>query len=194
MDVHNRIELNVRGAPCLCYTFDDPGNADHEDFLLVFGDALAQESPIVRVHSQCLTGEALGSFHCDCGDQLLEFVKIAALESGILVYLFQEGRGIGLKAKLDAYKLQANGLDTFEANRALGFPEDAREYKHVALMLRAVGVRAIKLHTNNPEKAEQLRQAGLDIVDIINTGTFINPINARYLRAKYAHGQRGLKL
>src|SRR5918998_6622153 len=119
--------------------------------------------PLVRPHSECLTGDVFGSQRCDCGAQLREAVERIADAGGYLLYLRQEGRGIGLYNKLDAYALQDAGLDTYEANVALGFGEDERDYGVAAEMLFALGVRRIDLLTNNPDKVAQLREAGVRV-------------------------------
>ena len=142
--------------------------------------------PLVRLHSECLTGDVLGSQRCDCGPQLLEAVERISDEGGYLLYLRQEGRGIGLPAKLDAYLLQDAGLDTYEANRALGFADDARDYTVAAQMLGALGVDRIALLSNNPDKAAQLARLGVTVADEVPTGLHLSPVNGRYLAAKAA--------
>jgi GTP cyclohydrolase II len=143
--------------------------------------------PLVRVHSECLTGDVLGSERCDCGPQLHEAVRRIAAAGGYLLYLRQEGRGIGLYAKLDAYALQDDGLDTYEANLALGYAADARDYTAAAQMLEALGVTRLSLLTNNPDKAEQLSAHGL-AVDLVPTAVHLSSANARYLAAKARSG------
>jgi GTP cyclohydrolase II len=140
--------------------------------------------PLVRPHSECLTGDVFGSQRCDCGAQLREAVERIAEAGGFLLYLRQEGRGIGLYAKLDAYALQDTGLDTYEANLALGHREDERSYLVAAQMLRALGVPRIALLSNNPDKARQLRRFGLTVTDRVPTGVHLSPSNARYLATK----------
>jgi GTP cyclohydrolase II len=140
--------------------------------------------PLVRPHSECLTGDVLGSQRCDCGPQLREGVERIAKAGGFLLYLRQEGRGIGLYAKLDAYALQDAGLDTYEANVALGHGEDERDYSAAAQMLGALGVQSIALLSNNPDKAEQLDQLGIKVAEVVPTGIFLGPANAAYLAAK----------
>lgn len=155
-----------------------------EHLAVVVGNAESQSRPLVRVHSECLTGDVLGSRRCDCGPQLREALSLMSVPGGILLYLRQEGRGIGLYNKVDAYRLQDGGLDTFEANRALSFADDERDYTAAAQMLAALGVVRIRLLTNNPDKVDQLRRAGLDI-ESEPTGTFLGASNERYLRAKH---------
>jgi GTP cyclohydrolase II len=149
-------------------------------------------APLVRPHSECLTGDAFGSQRCDCGPQLREAVERIAAAGGFLLYLRQEGRGIGLYAKLDAYALQDTGLDTYEANVALGHGEDERSYLVAAQMLRALGVTRIALLSNNPDKARQLRRFGVNVAARVPTGVHLSPVNGRYLMAKARRGAHTL--
>lgn len=175
-------------------TFD--GLVDgREHLLLGLGDwqaALARsadggDAPLVRPHSECLTGDVFGSERCDCGPQLREAVERIAAEGGFLLYLRQEGRGIGLYAKLDAYALQDAGLDTYEANVALGRGEDERDYTVAAQMLRALGVERIRLLSNNPDKAAQLDRLGIHVTERVRTEVHLSEANSRYLQAKRDH-------
>jgi GTP cyclohydrolase II len=150
--------------------------------------------PLVRPHSECLTGDVFGSQRCDCGPQLREAVESIADAGGLLLYLRQEGRGIGLYAKLDAYTLQDAGLDTYEANLALGHREDERSYLVAAQMLRALGVTDISLLSNNPDKALQLRRFGVNVSSRVPTGVYLSDANARYLATKAARGAHTLEL
>ncbi|MFD8950980.1 GTP cyclohydrolase II [Streptomyces xanthophaeus] len=150
--------------------------------------------PLVRVHSECLTGDVFGSQRCDCGPQLHEALAICSHEGGIILYLRQEGRGIGLYNKFDAYVLQDSGLDTFEANAVLNFGHDMRDYRVAAEMLRALGVPEIRLLSNNPEKASQLRAHGVAIADVVTTGTFVNENNHAYLTAKRERAGHALEV
>ncbi|MFF9096121.1 GTP cyclohydrolase II [Streptomyces sp. NPDC014802] len=169
------------------------GLADGREHLaVVLGDP--GDVPLVRLHSECLTGDVFGSARCDCGPQLREAVERIADRGGILLYLRQEGRGIGLYNKLDAYALQDQGLDTYAANAALGLPEDARDYTAAAQMLTALGIGTLDLLSNNPDKAGQLRTLGLDVRDRVPTGVFPTPYNVRYLRAKVLQTQHTLPL
>jgi GTP cyclohydrolase II len=147
----------------------------------------AGRTPLVRAHSECLTGDVFGSARCDCGPQLREAVERITERGGYLLYLRQEGRGIGLYAKLDAYALQDTGLDTYAANRALGRGEDERDYTAAAQMLGVLGVNTIDLLTNNPDKARQLRGLGVEVASIIPTGVHASADNLRYLQAKVTH-------
>ncbi|MEU4216507.1 GTP cyclohydrolase II [Actinoplanes sp. NPDC026623] len=167
-------------------TFD--GLADGKEHLaLALGDAFGAEVPLVRPHSECLTGDVLGSERCDCGPQLREAVERIAATGGFLLYLRQEGRGIGLYAKLDAYALQDLGMDTYEANRALGHADDERDYTAAAQMLTALGVGTVDLLTNNPDKPAQLRASGVDVRTVVPTKVHASDANVRYLQAKVAH-------
>ncbi|MDT0196482.1 GTP cyclohydrolase II RibA [Arthrobacter sp. AB6] len=157
-------------ATATVFTFD--GLKDGKEHLLLsfggreqaVGNANSSEKPpLVRLHSECMTGDVFGSQRCDCGPQLREAVEKIALEGGFLLYLRQEGRGIGLYSKIEAYALQDKGLDTFEANIALGHKEDEREYSTAVDILRAVGVHKVRLLTNNPDKAKQLHNLGIEV-------------------------------
>jgi GTP cyclohydrolase II len=144
--------------------------------------------PLVRVHSECLTGDVLGSQRCDCGPQLAEAVKRITVAGGYLLYLRQEGRGIGLYAKLDAYTLQDSGLDTYEANTALGYAADDRDYTVAAQMLDALGIREMALLGNNPDKADQLSRLGVRVTERVPTAVHLSTTNARYLATKAHRG------
>ncbi|MET9126128.1 MULTISPECIES: GTP cyclohydrolase II [unclassified Streptomyces] len=169
------------------------GLADGREHLAVVLGELGQD-PLVRLHSECLTGDVFGSARCDCGPQLREAVERIAERGGVLLYLRQEGRGIGLYNKLDAYALQDQGLDTYAANAALGLPEDDRDYTAAAQMLRALGVGSLDLLSNNPDKAEQLRDLGIEVSHRVPTGVFTTAHNVRYLRAKVLQTQHTLPL
>jgi len=159
-----------------------------------YDDARSGSVPLVRLHSECLTGDVLGSRRCDCGPQLREAVGRISATGGYLLYLRQEGRGIGLYNKLDAYALQDGGLDTFEANLALGFGEDERDYTVAAQMLLALGVDELDLLSNNPDKAAQLEAAGIRVNRRVATGVHLSTDNARYLAAKAWQGHDLLDL
>ncbi|ACG73421.1 GTP cyclohydrolase II [Anaeromyxobacter sp. K] len=155
-----------------------------EHVAMVMGD-VAGESVAVRVHSECLTSEVLGSLKCDCRAQLDRALDlVAARGRGALLYLRQEGRGIGLGNKIRAYALQAQGHDTYEANRLLGFPDDLRRYDVAAEMLRLLGVRSVELITNNPQKLSGLAEAGIPVRGRIQLPSPANPFNVEYLRVK----------
>ena len=154
-----------------------------EHLALGFGDENIG-LPLVRPHSECLTGDVFGSDRCDCGPQLREAVKRISATGGYVLYLRQEGRGIGLYEKLDAYALQDAGLDTYEANIALGHAEDERDYAVAAQMLQALDAPVVNVLTNNPDKVAQLEQYGIEVVDQVLTGVHLSTANAAYLRAK----------
>jgi GTP cyclohydrolase II len=155
-----------------------------EHVAMVFGELAVGEIPLVRLHSECLTGDVFGSARCDCGQQLREAVERVSVAGGVLLYLRQEGRGIGLYNKLDAYALQDEGLDTYAANAALGLPEDGRDYTVAAQMLGVLGIGTIDLLSNNPDKARQLSGLGVAVRRRVPTGVFATESNMRYLRAK----------
>lgn len=151
---------------------------------LVMGD-IHSAPPIVRIHSQCLTGDVFHSLRCDCRQQLeLALATITEHGSGILLYEQQEGRGIGLMAKLKAYELQDQGLDTIEANLELGYKADCREFELPAEVLKQLGVHAVRLMTNNPAKVEALEQAGIKVTERISALVPSEPTNERYLLTK----------
>ena len=181
------------------FTFD--GLADGREHLAFgLGDRAAGTSPdshqgptpLVRPHSECLTGDVFGSQRCDCGAQLREAVELIADAGGYLLYLRQEGRGIGLYAKLDAYALQDVGLDTYEANLALGFAEDQRDYTVAAQMVQALGLSRIALLSNNPDKATQLAALGVIVSERVPTGVHLSAANAGYLATKAQRGAHTL--
>ena len=150
--------------------------------------------PLIRPHSECLTGDVFGSRRCDCGPQLREAVERIADVGGYLLYLRQEGRGIGLYSKLEAYALQDDGADTYEANLALGHEEDERSYLAAAQMLHALGATTVTLLTNNPDKALQLRSCGVTLARQVRTGVHVSHANVRYLEAKARRGKHLLDL
>jgi 3,4-dihydroxy 2-butanone 4-phosphate synthase/GTP cyclohydrolase II len=158
---------------------------DGREHLAVIKGRLA-DGALVRVHSECLTGDALGSLRCDCGAQLQAALKqIGESESGALIYLHgHEGRGMGLANKIRAYALQDQGMDTVEANAALGFADDTRDYGMAAQMLKSLGVRCVRLLSNNPRKAAGLRAYGIEVSEEIALIPPANPFNAQYLMAK----------
>jgi GTP cyclohydrolase II len=161
-------------------------NIDHQEHVaIVRGEVRGWADVPVRVHSECLTGDVLGSFRCDCRDQLeAALTYIGRQERGIILYLKQEGRGIGLINKIRAYALQDRGLDTVEANHALGFPDDARDYTVAAEMLKALGVESIQLLSNNPRKVQGLRDHGIVITRRVPHVQRVNQHNRRYLETK----------
>lgn len=160
-----------------------------EHVALIVGAQTSERTPLVRLHSECLTGDILGSLRCDCGPQLDGALRAMAKEAkaggwGVLLYLRQEGRGIGLVNKLRAYRLQDQGFDTLEANRRLGLPEEARDFPVAARMLDLIGARTIRLMTNNPAKVAALEAAGIAVAERVPHSLPANPHNQRYLATK----------
>jgi GTP cyclohydrolase II len=169
------------------YSFD--GLIDGREHLaFALGDAGERGVPLIRPHSECLTGDVFGSQRCDCGPQLREAVERIADAGGYLLYLRQEGRGIGLYSKLEAYALQETGIDTYDANVALGHGEDERSYVAAAQMLHALGASRVALLSNNPDKILQLRACGVTVVAQVPTGVHISAANVRYLETKAHRG------
>jgi GTP cyclohydrolase II len=160
-------------------------SSQEEAVALVRGNPRGRTAPLVRVHSQCLTGDVLASLRCDCRAQLeLSLKKIGKAPSGILLYLPQEGRGIGLMNKLRAYQLQDGGMDTVEANVSLGFAADARNYDFPARILKKLGARKIRLLSNNPDKVQQLEASGVRVVQLVPCQPRISKISRGYLQTK----------
>jgi GTP cyclohydrolase II len=198
--IRSELTLPLRSADgfttlAVAFTFD--GLVDGREHLaLRLGDLTdpPDEVPLVRLHSECLTGDVLGSQRCDCGPQLHESLERLSTVGGYLLYLRQEGRGIGLYNKLDAYRLQDLGLDTYQANLALGHGADERDYTVAAQMLLALGIDELRLLSNNPDKAEQLIAAGLTIAERVPTGVHLSPANAAYLTAKAQWGAHDLEV
>ena len=161
------------------------GSDDGQEHVALVVGAFGGEPPLVRLHSECLTGDVFGSLKCDCGPQLRQALRIIGdAGGGVLLYLRQEGRGIGLANKLRAYALQDRGLDTVDANLRLGFADDARDYGHAAAMLRALGIDKVRLLTNNPAKVEGLQAEGIEVVERVAHHMPANPHNADYLATK----------
>lgn len=177
------IPLMDLGEEALFVSFGNLGCSE-EHFAIKLGRD--RDVPLVRIHSECVTGDLFGSLRCDCGNQLKEAVRRISGHGGYLLYMRQEGRGIGLYAKLDAYLLQLDGRDTFEANRDLGFDDDLRSYEPAAKMLNSLGITRLKLLTNNPDKARELAASGVEIDEVVPTGVYGNSYNLKYLRAKAA--------
>lgn len=158
---------------------------DGQEHVALLVGAFAGNPPLVRLHSECLTGDVFGSLKCDCGPQLKEALRIiGAAGGGILLYLRQEGRGIGLANKVRAYSLQDRGLDTVDANRRLGFADDERDYGHAAAILKSLGIGRVRLLTNNPDKVRGLETAGIEVTERVAHQMPANPHNADYLATK----------
>jgi GTP cyclohydrolase II len=164
-----------------------------EHFALKLGNP-SPDAPLVRLHSECMTGDVFGSARCDCGPQLQEALSLMDERGGYLLYLRQEGRGIGLYRKLEAYRLQEEGHDTYAANRALGHHDDERNYGVAVDMLNALGIKRIVLLSNNPDKRKQLEAAGIAVASMEPTGVFVGAHNRRYLEAKVRHTGHAIDL
>ena len=178
-----RANLPTRYGTFEMFVYDTPEQKEH--VALTLGGIGDGRPVLVRVHSECLTGDVFGSSRCDCGEQLADSLRFLQEQGrGVLLYLRQEGRGIGLTRKVLAYALQERGLDTVEANLALGLPEDMRDYRVAAEMLLDLGVRRARLLTNNPAKIEGLERYGVKVVERIPLGISPNPSNLGYLRTK----------
>ncbi len=194
--IRQRIRLPLRLADDFSTTatiVSFTGLADaRQHIALELGQPAAAESPLVRVHSECLTGDVFGSERCDCGAQLREAIERIAQQGGYLLYLRQEGRGIGLYDKLDAYALQDGGLDTYDANVALGHQADERDYTSAAQMLHALGATRIVLLSNNPDKGAQLARLGITIAQQVPTALHLTEANAAYLATKARRGGHDL--
>lgn len=162
--------------------YEDDSKKEH--LAIIAGDVKGKSDVIVRIHSQCITGDALGSLRCDCGEQLERSLKRIDREGGVLIYLAQEGRGIGLLNKIDAYTLQDKGADTVEANVKLGHAEDARDYSSAALMLKDLGVKSIKLLTNNPHKIDSIKKCGIIITERLSLIVPATCFTKKYLQTK----------
>ncbi|WP_024955279.1 GTP cyclohydrolase II [Sulfurospirillum arcachonense] len=177
INISNIANLPSRFGQFKIQTFQE-GIKEH---LVIFTESIA-EVPLVRVHSECLTGDAIGSLKCDCRDQLEYALEAISKEGGMVIYLRQEGRNIGLLNKVNAYALQDQGLDTIQANHQLGFQTDERSYEIVEFILEHFGIKAIKLLTNNPKKMESLTH--IDIVERRPVVIESNKHNAGYLKTK----------
>jgi GTP cyclohydrolase II len=182
-----RAKLPLKQAENTEVVIFQPKDGGTEHFVLIINkaDKKSSEAPLVRIHSQCITGDILGSLKCDCGDQLqLAIKQMAESGGGLLIYLAQEGRDIGLVNKLRAYALQDTGLDTVDANHALGFETDHRYYLPAAVMLQRLGHDKIRLMTNNPDKIAQIESCGITVTERIPLTPPRNPHNENYLETK----------
>jgi GTP cyclohydrolase II len=196
LQIETRVQIPTAYGPADFITFR--GFADNkEHFAIQFTGASSHrkmKSSLVRVHSECITGDLFASEKCDCGDQLDEAMQLISKRGGVLLYLRQEGRGIGLREKLRAYRLQAQGLDTFEANRALGHKDDLRQFFVAGQMLKALNVDDIILITNNPQKELDLLNQGIKVSAVQSTRTYLKPSNRKYLEAKKQYSGHRLSL
>ena len=177
-------KLPTRWGTFDIHGFEDPFKGK-EHIAITMGDCSTDDPLLTRIHSECLTGDALGSMRCDCGEQLHQAMKrISERGRGAILYLRQEGRGIGLVNKIRAYNLQDKGADTVEANERLGFGADMRDYSICAPMLQHLGATSIQLMTNNPRKVNALKDLGFKVVERKSIETESNPHNAQYLSTK----------
>jgi GTP cyclohydrolase II len=173
-------------------TLVDPLDTTKEHFAVVFGPP--QAVPLVRIHSECVTGDVLGSLRCDCGPQLRESMNRLKTEGGILIYLRQEGRGIGLHKKIAAYRLQEAGADTYTANEMLGHGADERSFGVATEFLKANGIHSVRLISNNPRKRSALERNGIHVAEVLTTKTYQNPFNVDYLSAKLLRESHALSI
>ena len=187
------VEIPIEGVPQLIRFVSFEG-VDKEHFALLIGDS--QTPPVLtRIHSECLTGDVFGSRRCDCGAQLKEALsQMAERGGGVLIYLRQEGRGIGLYSKFDAYLLQTQGIDTFTANEMLGYADDLREFESAGAMLKALNIYDIDLITNNPAKVLALKNCDITIHKTLPSGVFLTVENEHYLRSKINKKQHTINL
>ncbi len=186
------IKVGKQQVPAEIISFDGLESGEEHVALRFVRPSHESVATLVRVHSECLTGDVFHSSRCDCGEQLDEAITNLDKSGGILLYMRQEGRGIGLYNKLDAYVLQDEGLDPYAANVQLGFEQDERDFVEAAAMLKALKVEQIKLMTNNPNKVAQLKQHGIDVTAVCNTSVHSKNDNLNYLEAKKTIGQHQL--
>lgn len=183
LKIRNRVKVPLKYGVAEFISFD--GLSDGKEHLVIcFGSANRNTVQNLRLHSECMTGEVFGSEKCDCAEQLDESLSYFSNHDGYLVYLRQEGRGIGLYNKLDAYDLQNAGLDTVQANQALSFADDIRDYKIAADMLHCLGIKKVKLFSNNPLKEKGLTENNIQVIETAGTGLYIKPGNTKYLQTK----------
>lgn len=183
--IRNSVKIRIFDINILAdfSTFYNLAEEDKEHFSVSY-EIQKSKYPLVRIHSECITGDVFYSERCDCGHQLKESLRLIKNEGGILIYLRQEGRGIGLYNKIDAYKFQDLGLNTYQANEIQNLPSDSRSYLCAAQILASLGVYEIRLLTNNPDKIEQISQYGIKVVKQIPTGIYLTKSNKKYLESK----------
>ena len=182
-----RAKLPLADAPNTRVVAYRPASGGNEHLALIIGEPEPPGPVLVRLHSECLTGDLLGSLKCDCGDQLRGAIRVIGNHgAGVLLYLAQEGRGIGLINKLKAYELQDQGFDTIQANERLGFEADERIFAAAAEMLKQMGFTSVRLLTNNPDKVEALKRYGIEVVERVPHAFPANPHNEAYLATKKA--------
>ncbi|MCO4784625.1 GTP cyclohydrolase II [Marinomonas atlantica] len=196
LTVKRRVVIPVRAGDVMAEFISFNGDESGKEHIAIsFAGTTTEKNdiPLVRLHSECLTGDVFGSGRCDCGEQLDEAIDRINVEGGYILYLRQEGRGIGLYAKLDAYALQDQGYDTYEANEMLHLPDDGRDFSIAARMLQALGVEKVRLLTNNPDKAEQLTHNEINVTELVPTAVHVNQHNRNYLEAKARRKHHTLK-
>ncbi|TPE55562.1 GTP cyclohydrolase II [Maribrevibacterium harenarium] len=195
LSVKRRVVIPMRAGEVMAEFISFAGDDSGKEHIGIYmaGTNKTATVPLVRLHSECLTGDVFGSGRCDCGEQLEEAIDRINEEGGYILYLRQEGRGIGLYAKLEAYALQDQGYDTYEANEMLHLPEDGRDFSIAAQMLLALGEKQVRLLTNNPDKASQLVANGIEVSEIVPTAVHVNQHNRQYLEAKVKRKQHTLK-
>ncbi|WP_409419460.1 GTP cyclohydrolase II [Marinomonas sp. RS-M-Aa-14] len=188
LTIKRRVMIPVRAGDVMAEFISFNGDDSGKEHIGIFFEGKQKKAndsvPLVRLHSECLTGDVFGSGRCDCGEQLDEAIDRINQEGGYILYLRQEGRGIGLYAKLEAYALQDQGYDTYQANEMLHLPDDGRDFGIAAEMLQALGVTKVRLLTNNPDKAQQLIEHGIDVVELVPTKVHVNQHNRSYLETK----------
>ena len=188
LTIKRRVMIPMRAGDVMAEFISFNGDDSGKEHIGIFFEGKREKTdnsvPLVRLHSECLTGDVFGSGRCDCGEQLDEAIDRINEEGGYILYLRQEGRGIGLYAKLEAYALQDQGYDTYQANEMLHLPDDGRDFGIAADMLQALGVSSVRLLTNNPDKAQQLIDNGIDVVELVPTKVHVNQHNRLYLETK----------
>jgi GTP cyclohydrolase II len=184
MDISIEAFLPTIYGSLYIHSFPNPDNSYAPNLVLVSGDLNKLTNPMVRLHSECLTGDVFGSLRCDCGTQLKTSLEKIAEQGGVLLYMRQEGRGIGLHNKIEAYHMQDEGMDTVQANEALGFEPDLRNYDQAIEILNHFGLKSIRLLTNNPGKVTALKNAGIIITERIPLISPYNDYNKDYINTK----------
>ncbi len=197
LTIKRRVVIPMRAGKVMAEFVSFNGDDSGKEHIAIQCEGVSLEKsdiPLVRLHSECLTGDVFGSGRCDCGEQLDEAIDLINEQGGYILYLRQEGRGIGLYAKLDAYALQDQGYDTYQANEMLHLPQDGRDFSIAAKMIKALGLNKIRLLTNNPDKAEQLKDNGILVEEIVPTGVHVNEYNRDYLETKAKRKQHTIIL
>ncbi|MCZ2720344.1 GTP cyclohydrolase II [Marinomonas sp. 15G1-11] len=187
LTIKRRVVIPMRAGKVMAEFVSFDGDDSGKEHIAIYCEGKSPEKapvPLVRLHSECLTGDVFGSGRCDCGEQLDEAIDLINEQGGYILYLRQEGRGIGLYAKLEAYALQDQGYDTYQANEMLMLPDDGRDFSVAAEMLKALDLTEIRLLTNNPDKASQLINNGILVKELVPTSVHVNKHNRQYLETK----------